>query len=141
MVRHSEYHMELDFVKMNLQDAILKDVGKGSIFENIQLINDEMSERLKARVDLTEPLRKYFFWLTNFCLEKKTGLDLLSHHFNKTKAEMLAEELAKKHIGPIEMAEKIKESEIKQDSLMNEGIDKLAKMIRENREYIQANVQ
>jgi hypothetical protein len=74
-------------------------------------------------------------------LEKKTGLDLLSHHFNKTKAEMLAEELAKKHIGPIEMAEKIKESEIKQDSLMNEGIDKLAKMIRENREYIQANVQ
>jgi hypothetical protein len=59
-VTREKFHMELDFVKMNLQDAILKDVGKGSIFENIQLINDEMSERLKARVDLTEPLRKYF---------------------------------------------------------------------------------
>lgn len=41
---------------MELQTQILTDVGQGSIFEQIITINDEMSERLKFRVDLQEDL-------------------------------------------------------------------------------------
>lgn len=37
-----------------MQKAILHDQGQGSIFKNILEINDYISERLKAKIDLTK---------------------------------------------------------------------------------------
>ena len=41
---------------MELQTQILTDIGSGSIFEQIQKINEHMSQRLKFKVDLQEAL-------------------------------------------------------------------------------------
>ena len=37
---------------VDLQQIILNDIGRGSIFENIIKLNNEMSERLKLEVDM-----------------------------------------------------------------------------------------
>lgn len=41
-----------------MQQQILTDIGKGSIFEQIIKFNEQMSERLKFKVDLQEALFK-----------------------------------------------------------------------------------
>ena len=39
---------------VDLQQTILNDVGRGSIFENITKLNNQMTERLKLRIDMRD---------------------------------------------------------------------------------------
>lgn len=41
-----------------LQTAILEDIGRGSIFENIQKINHKMELKLRIKVDLSKANQK-----------------------------------------------------------------------------------
>lgn len=44
---------------IEMQQHILDDMGKGSLFDNIEKINDEMSNRLKLRMDMTKVACKF----------------------------------------------------------------------------------
>ena len=61
-----------------MQDGILRDLGKGSIFENIIQHNEYLTEQLKLQIDLAQPdlidrRSKKILILITFCSEKTIG--------------------------------------------------------------------
>ena len=52
MVKKLEKHSQRFHV--DLQQVILNDIGRGSIFENITKLNNQMTERLKIKIDMRE---------------------------------------------------------------------------------------
>ena len=60
---------------VELQQIILNDIGRGSIFENITKLNNEMQERLNLKVDMQE---KFMLKMQDFGkhLMHKASVDL-----------------------------------------------------------------
>ena len=61
---------------------MIEDMGKGTIFDNILKINEEMTERLKLHVDLTQQNAKRM---------NRLG----EHPFQNAKTDIIQEELQK----------------------------------------------
>ena len=54
--QHRKFEKRCSDFTMDMQENILTDIGRGSIFEQIMKINEDLSQRLKFKVDLQEDL-------------------------------------------------------------------------------------